>query len=179
MNKAQKIEFVQELSERLAEAPLLILTDYRTITVAEVNKLRREFEEKGVEYRVVKNSLLKRALMGTDKEGLVEYLTGMTGVILSGEDPIAAAKAARAATKELQVAEKFTVKGGYFDGDVLDGTSISKVADYLGKDELLSMLLRTLQEGPRQTLGVIQAPARDLLFLLKNHEMNLSEGADA
>ena len=95
MNKAQKIEFVQELSKRIAETPLLILTDYRTTTVAEINKLRREFEEQGVEYRVIKNSLLKRAVQGTDKEGLVEYLTGMTGVILSGDDPIAAAKAAR------------------------------------------------------------------------------------
>jgi len=179
MNKAQKIEFVQELSKRIAETPLLILTDYRTTTVAEINKLRREFEEQGVEYRVIKNSLLKRAVQGTDKEGLVEYLTGMTGVIFSGEDPIAAAKAARAATKGLQEDEKFAVKGGYFDGDVLDSANIAKVADYLGKDELLSMLLRTIQEGPRQTLGVLQAPARDLLYLLRNHEQNLSEGAGA
>jgi large subunit ribosomal protein L10 len=98
-------------------------------------------------------------------------------VIISNEDPIATAKTLRELTKDLVKAERFIIKGGFFDGSTLDGPSIEKVADLPSKEELQSTLLRLLQEGPRQVLGVIQGPARDLVNLLKNHENALSEGA--
>jgi large subunit ribosomal protein L10 len=107
-------------------------------------------------------------------EGLGEHLTGMSGWVLSGEDPVAAAKALRDATKELAKAKTFIVKGGYFDGQTLDPAGVAKVADLPSKEELLSLLLRTLQAGPRQVMGVIRGPARDLLYLLKNYEDKLA-----
>ena len=80
--------------------------------------------------------------------------------------------------KDFQKEGVFNLKGGYFDGDVLNADQLDKVADYPSKEELLSMLLRTIQEGPRQVLGVIQGPARDLVNLLKNYEHKLNEGEE-
>lgn len=178
MNRAQKAELVEGLSTRLAEAPLIILADYRGISVPEVTEFREKIRATGAEYQVIKNTLLRRAIEGTDKEGIGAYLTGMTGVVLSGEDPIATAKALRELTKTLQKEEKFIIKGGWFEGDAIDAKSVHKVADLPSREELLSLLLRTIQEGPRQVLGVLQAPARDLLYLLKNYESKLEEAAD-
>jgi large subunit ribosomal protein L10 len=68
------------------------------------------------------------------------------------------------------------VRGGYFDGDVIKGDKILAVADLPSKEQLLSTLLATIQEGPRQVLGVIQGPARDLLYVLNNYASKLEEG---
>jgi len=177
MNRTQKAELVEDLTARLAATPLVVLADYRGITVPQVTLLRDQFRAQGSEYKVIKNTLLKRAIGGTSQEGMGAYLGGMTSVILSGEDPIATAKAVRDLTKDLQKEDKFVIKGGWFEGVALDAEAVKKVADLPSREELLSMLLRTIQEGPRQTLGVLQAPARDLLYLLKNYETKLEEAA--
>ena len=177
MNRTEKAELVENLSARLATTPLLMFADYRGITVTRVTALRQQLRAQGAEYQVIKNTLLRRAVAGTDKEGIGDYLSGMTGVVLSSDDPIATAKAVRDLTKDLQKEEKFVIKGGWFDGDALDASAVQKVADLPSREELLSMLLRTIQEGPRQMLGVLQAPARDLLYLLKNYERKLEESA--
>ena len=178
MNQAQKAQFVEELGERLAATPLVMLADYRGVTVAEIDELRRSLEAKGVQYEVIKNTLARRAIAGTDMEDVGQWLTGMTGWVISGEDPIATAKAVRDAIKDLNKADKFEIKGGYFEGEALDSASIQKVADLPSREELLVTLLRTIQEGPRQILGVLQAPGRDLLFLLKNYESKLADAGE-
>ena len=171
---AKKQATVKQLREELAAAPLIALVNYEKITVEQVNSVRRKFEANGIRYFVAKNSLLNLAVKGTEREGLGQYLKGMTGVILSGEDGIETAKIVRDTVKDFKK-ETFTLKGGFFDGEVLDEKQIEKVADLPSKEELLTMLLRTIQEGPRQVLGVIQGPARDLVNLLKNYEHKLSE----
>ena len=100
----------------------MALADYRGISVEEVNALRNKFREASVHYEVIKNKLAKRAIAGSDKEAMGDLLVGMTAWIISGEDPIAAAKVLKAETKEALVKkEVFTVKGGFFDGEILDG----------------------------------------------------------
>ena len=177
MNRKQKEAFVQSLSERLSNAPFVMLADYRGLTVAESNALRRKLDEAGVDYRVVKNTLARLAVKGTAMEGMCEDLAGMTGWVISGEDPVAAAKAIRDVTKDLNFKklDKFIVKGGFFEGESQSADAIVKVADLPSREELLVKLLQTLLAGPRQVMGVIQAPARDLLYLLKNYETKLSE----
>lgn len=177
MNRTQKVEFVENLSTRLANTPFVVLADYRGISVPEVTAFREQIRASGAEYQVIKNTLLRRAIDGTDKEGLGQFMTGMTGVVLSGEDPIATAKSLRDLTKDLQKEEKFVIKGGWFEGTALDAAAVAQVAELPSREELLSLLLRTIQEGPRQVLGVIQGPARDLLYLLKNYETKLEEAA--
>jgi len=174
MNRTQKDIVVKDLTARLAEAPLVMLADYRGVTVEEIDVIRRHLEANGVDYRVVKNSLTKLAIADTDKIVMEPMLKGMTGLVISGDDPIATAKIVREAIKPITKLEKFIIKGGFFEGDALDGPAIEKVADLPGKEELFTMLLRTVTEGPRQVLGVIQGPARDLVYLLKNYEGKLS-----
>ena len=84
----------------------------------------------------------------------------------------------RELAKEFNKKGSFEIKGGFFDGEVLNAADAIKVADFLGRDDLLALLLRTIQEGPRQIVGAIQAPARDLLFLLRNYENKLSEAGE-
>ena len=178
MSRSEKASIVDGLSSRLENAPFVALADYRGISVAEVTDLRAKFKDAGVHYEVIKNKLAKRAIEGTELESLAELLQGMTTWIISGEDPIAAAKLLKAETNELVKNEKFTIKGGFFDGELIDSKGVSDVAELPSKDELFAMLLGLLQKGPQQVLGVVQAPARDLVTLLKNHEAKLADAGE-
>ena len=172
MNREHKVQIVEDIRERCVEAPFLALTDFKGSTVEQMNSLRRACEAQGVQYRVVKNTLSRRAVVGTDLEGLNEFFTGNIGILISGEDPIAAAKLLKAQVKENPNLE---VRAGFFEGDVLDDKGTLAIAELPSREELLVSLLRTLQEGPRQILGVIRGPARDLLYLLSNYATKLEE----
>jgi ribosomal protein L10 len=175
MNVTDKTSLVQGLAERLNDVPLVVLADYRGVSVAEITEFRDQLRAKGIRYEVVKNSLARRAIEGTPLEGLGVHLAGMTGWVLSGDDPILAAKTLREATKDLKKNEKFILKGGFFDGELLDGAAIAKVADLPSKEQLYQMLLGLVLKGPQNVLGVVQAPGRDLVNLLKNYEAKLAE----
>jgi len=170
MNRAQKAEVVEALKGNFSQAPFVVLTDWVGSTVEEMDKLRRSCGPVGSTFRVVKNTLCRRALAGTEMEALSEVLAGNIGVLFSGEDPIASAKAFKAHAKENP---KLEVRGGFFEGEILGAEATLAVAELPSREELQVTLLRTLQEGPRQVLGVIQGPARDLLYVLNNHAANL------
>lgn len=178
MNRAEKADIVSALAEQMRRTQFLAVADYRKVTVAEVSTLRRKFRDAGMTYLVVKNTLARLAMAGTPVEVLAPKLKGMNGFIIAEQDAIAAARALREISKDLKKAEKFVVWGGYFDGMALDGPAVDKVADLPGKEELLSTLLATVVEGPRQLLGVLQGPARDLMYLLKNYERKLEEAGE-
>lgn len=175
MNREQKTVFVEEIRGRFESAPFVVLTDFKGSTVAQMDSLRRACESNGSHFQVVKNTLCKRAIQGVDgASNLDEHFVGNVGVLFAGDDPIAAAKMFRAQVKDNN---KLVVKAGLFEGDVLDEKGVAAVADLPSREELLVTLLRTIQEGPRQILGVIRAPARDLLYLLSNYANKLeSEG---
>jgi large subunit ribosomal protein L10 len=170
MNRAQKSEVVEALKGNFSQAPFIVLTDWVGSTVEELDKLRRSCEPVGSTFRVVKNTLCRRALEGTEMQALSDVLAGNIGVLFSGEDPIASAKAFKAQAKENP---KLEVRAGFFEGDILGAEATLAVAELPSREELQVTLLRTLQEGPRQVLGVIQGPARDLLCVLNNHAANL------
>jgi len=178
MNRTTKADRVEGLASRLESAPFIALADYRGVNVAEITAFRRKLKAAGMHYEVIKNKLALRAIEGTPLEGLSDQLLGMTGWVLSGEDPIAGAKMLRAETTEFQKHKKFILKGGFFDGDILDGAGIGAVADLPSQDELFAMLLGLLLKAPQQVLGVVSAPGRDLVNLLKNYETKLAEGGE-
>ena len=175
MNREQKKQIAEALRSDIEAAALVALVDYRGVTVEEINAVRRKFESLGVKYVVAKNSIVKKIIEGTEREDLSAQLNGMTGLIISGEDAVSAAKSITEVTKEFKD-KKFILKGGYFDGDVIDAKGVAFVSTLPSKEELLTMLLRTVQEGPRQVLGVIQGPARDLVTILRNYEHKLESG---
>ena len=176
MDRTQKAEFVEDFTAHIGDAPFVVLTDYRGAPANHTNAFRRKLEAAGHRMRVVKNTLAKRAIDGTEKEPLSSHFVGMVGVIVSTDDATAAAKAIQGA---LEKKDPITIKASFFDGDVHEGAAgVKLVASLPSREDLLVMLLRTVQEGPRQVMGVIRAPARDLLYLLKNYETKLAEGGD-
>ena len=176
MNRTDKAEFLERFSTSVAQSPLVVLLDYRGATVAESSAFRGKLKANGLHVEVVKNTLARRAISGTEKEVLSPHLVGMTSMVLSGDDPIGAARLIKSS---LDAKGKLLVRGGCFEGAWLVPDGVMPGAELPGPPELLSMLLATVQAGPQQAVSVIQAPARDLMYLLKNYEGKLAEGQDA
>ncbi len=172
MNRTQKAAVVDDIRKRFEDTTFVALMDYKGSTVAQMDALRRACDPVGVHVQVIKNTLSKRAVEGTNKASLADHFVGPVAVVFAGEDPVAAAKLVKAQLKENP---KLEVKAGFFEGDVIDAKGIEAVATLPSREELLVTMLQTLLAAPRQVMGVIRAPARDLLYLLKNYETKLSE----
>ncbi len=155
--RQQKEQLVHELHEKFAAMNSAIAVDYRGLTVKEAQDLRRRCRAAGegqIEYRVAKNTLLRRAVDGTSASALVEYLTGPTAVALSFDEPWALAKVLVDYAKEN---EKFEIKGGVIEGEIVDLDSIRKLAALPSRQELRGMLAGTLQAPLRNLAGTLHA----------------------
>lgn len=138
----QKEQYVAELAAKLKNSTAGVLVDYKGITVADDTKLRKEFREAGVEYAVVKNTMLRFAAKEAGLEGMIPALEGTTALALSESDPIAAAKVATKYADSLK--NCLTIKGGFMDGDVLDAAKVTEVGKLPSKDQLVAQLLSVL-----------------------------------
>ncbi len=176
MDKSQKFQYVKDNRERIVNAPLVFVAGYEGSTVIETEEIRNKLRPLGLEIKIVKNTLLRRIVADTPLEGLSLHFKGMNAIIVSGDDPIATARAVRDAFSDKG---KIQIKAGYFEGDVLDAKSAAAIADLPSREDLLATLLRTVQEAPRRVMSVMQAPARDLLYLLKNFENKLADSGDS
>ena len=137
----QKKEEVSKLAEKMKEAKIILLTDYRGINVADVTELRAELRKSNSEYKVIKNSITKRALAEAGIEGLDELLEGPTAVIMNSEDYLDAAKAIYNFSKDN---EFYKIKGGVIDGKVMTAEEIITLAKLPSRETLLSMLAGAL-----------------------------------
>ena len=144
--EAKKAE-VAAIAERLQGACAGVIVDYKGINVADDTVLRKELREAGVEYTVVKNTLLKRAIAGTELEGMSKVLEGTTALAVAKEDQIAPARILHKFAKDSNGA--FVIKSGYMDGKVLEPSEIAAIADLPSKEGLIQMLLSVLVSGPR------------------------------
>jgi len=167
MDRGTKEEQVTELKEKLGKTQSLVFADYRGIDVPAVTGLREEFRKVQAEYRVYKNTLVKLAVKGTPMEGIGKHLEGTTAIIFSYESPAAAAKVASKFAKD---SEKFKVKGGYFEGSVLDKTGVEGLATMPGKDELRAKLLATFMAPATDLVRTISAGAQNFMYLLAAKE---------
>jgi len=169
MERAQKESAVGTLKQRFDKMTSVVLVDYQGLNVEEVTKLRNDFLKSGVEYRVVKNTLIKLAIKGQPwADAFGKTLRGMTGVAWSFEEPSAAAKVVKAFRKDN---EKLKVKGGLVDGVLVPADKVeSDLASMPGKDELRAQLLMTLQAPLTQFVQLLNAPAQNLVYLLKAKE---------
>jgi large subunit ribosomal protein L10 len=155
MDRTSKEAFVAEFNEKLNRAQLAIVTDFRGIDVNSMVEFRKSLTQvEGAEYKVVKNRLARRALEGTDFEGLSEFLDGPNGLLLSYGDVVEAAKAL---TEFMKDHEDMEVKGASLDGAMITEAQIEALADLPSKEVLQAMLL-----------GVLQAPSRNFVSLLAN-----------
>ncbi len=145
----EKQAYVAELTEKLGGAVAGVLVNYSGITVADDAVLRRQLREAGVDYAVVKNTMLKRAAEAANLNGLDEVLNGTTALALSN-DYVAAAKIL---CKYAEDNKNFTVKAGFMDGEVIGADKVVELSKLPSKEGLLSMLLSVLN-GPIRGLAV-------------------------
>ena len=137
----QKKKEVSELAEKMKEAKIILLADYRGINVSDVTKLRAELRNSKSEYRVIKNNITRRALAEAGIEGLDNLLEGPTAVVMNNEDYLETAKAIYNYSKDNDF---YKIKGGVIDGKVMTAEEIITLAKLPSKETLLSMLAGAL-----------------------------------
>ena len=163
MNREQKTAVITELAERLSQASLGVVTEYRGLTVAQLNKLRRELQGAGASYRVSKNTLTRRAIKETAFAKLDELLKGPTGLVTTGKDPVAVAKIL---VRFAEQNDTLKISGAVLDGQPLPATGLSALAKLPSREVLLAQLLGLLQAPASQLLRTIQEPGASLVRLL-------------
>ncbi len=137
-----KQPIVDEIAGYLADAQAMVLVDYRGLTVEEDTKLRKTLREAGVDYKVYKNTLIKRAIKGTPFEGVADLCEGPTAVATSASDATAPARVLYEAAKTMPNLE---LKGGIVDGTFYDAKMIQVIATIPSREVLLGKLLGSIQ----------------------------------
>ena len=137
-----KQPIVQEISENIKDAQSVVVVDYRGLTVAEDTQLRKALREAGVSYKVYKNTLVNRAIAGTEFESLKESLEGPSAFAISKDDATAPA---RILAKFAKTAPALEIKAGVVEGTFYDANGMKATANVPSREELLSKLLGSLQ----------------------------------
>ncbi len=164
MKRQEKESIVAEVSEKISRARSIYLTDFTGLTVQEANELRREFRKSGVDYRVVKNTLVRRALGsvgGYDRIG--GKLSGPTAIALSYDDPVSPAKVIK---KFIEKYEKPKVKACIVESQIYEGSKLNELAKLPSRGELIASILGAVQSPIAGIIGAVQAVARDLVIVL-------------
>lgn len=174
MRRAQKEDVVALLRDEFGQAKSIILTSHAGINVNEVNELRSDFRAAGVTYHVIKNTLAKLAVAGTDLEVLADSFSGTTAVAYSYDDAVSPAKIASEFAGEN---DNFVLKGGYLDGKVLDVDGVDQLAKMPTKDELRATLLRTMLAGPTDFVRLLNAVPSQMLHVLNARKKDIDEAA--
>jgi len=164
LTREQKQVLVAEWQKRFKEAKAVIITDFRGLNVAQMTQLRRELRQAQAEYKVVKNTLLKRAAAGIDQGRLQEFFMGPTGMVYTFSDPVAPAKVLKSFIQENPALQ---IKAGMLEGKLIDKEQLSALATLPSREVLLGQLLAGLQAPLRNLLMVLQANTRKLLHTLE------------
>ncbi len=171
MERAQKQRLVETLAADLADTVCVVVTHQSGLTVAEATQLRRQMRNAGARYRVTKNRLARRALVGTTFEPLTPLFTGPTAIAFS-HDPVAAAKVA---VEFANRNDKLSIVGGGLAGQVMDAAGVKELASLPPLDELRARLIGLLQAPATRVASVLQAPAGQLARVLAAHAEEAAE----
>ncbi len=150
----QKQQIVAELKEKIGAAVAGVVVDYKGINVADDTALRKELRENGIDYFVIKNTLLGRAIEGTELEDMKELLEGTTAIALSNEDYTAAA---RILNNFAEKNESFNIKSGFMDGKLISIDEIIALAKLPTKEVLLATVLSAFQAPIAAFARAVQA----------------------
>lgn len=161
--KEEKIKAVEEIKDRFSRAKAAVLTDYRGLNVADITELRRKLREQGIEFKVLKNTLIRIAIKDFDYS-LDEFLEGPTAVAFSYEDPIAPAKVL---ANFARTHKQLEIKAGVVEGKVATTDVIAELAKMPPKEELLAKAVGSIQSPLYGIVNVLQGPIRNLVYTLQ------------
>ncbi|MFZ1082147.1 MAG: 50S ribosomal protein L10 [Candidatus Kryptoniota bacterium] len=171
MKRNEKEQVVAEVAEMMSNSSSLFFTDFGGMTVAQSNDLRREFQKNGVKYRVVKNTLIKKAMLtSSSDEAAFKYLVGQTGIAFGIDDPVTPAKVLK---KFFDKNQKPTTKAFVIEKQIFEGKKLAEFASMPSKPEMIGAILGCLQSPIAGIAGSISAVMRDLVAVLDAVEKKL------
>lgn len=154
---------VRELTEKLKAAKGVVLADYRGLTVEQDTKLRKSLREAGIDYQVVKNSVIHFAAQDAGLEALEPFLNGPTALAISTVDPVAPSKLLSKFEKDF---EKFELKGGIVEGKVIDVDGVKAISNLPSKEELIAKMLGSMKSPLNGLVNVLNGNIRGLVVAL-------------
>jgi large subunit ribosomal protein L10 len=164
MNKNDKAEVVSELKEMIQNSSAIYLTDYSGINVDDINIIRGEFRKEKVKYKVIKNTLFKRALEELGKyDKLADHLVGMTGYAFASDNPVAPAKIIK---KYFSEKERLSLKACYIDQQYYEGTKLDMLAALPSKNDLIASILGSIKSPISGIAGAMNAVTRNLVSVV-------------
>lgn len=161
--RPEKVAEVQALEQRLRKSSVVILTDYRGLTVGEFSALRSRLREASLEYRVTKNTLLNRAAERAGVTGLEPFLTGPTAVVFGADDPSVPARLLQEFIRQYR---KLGIKGGLVEGEAVGAEMVQTLATLPPRMELMARLVGVLTLPLRGVMSALTAPQRALVIAL-------------
>jgi large subunit ribosomal protein L10 len=166
MTRAQKAEVVEALTEKLDQTPVIYLTDYAGLTVEQATELRNEFRKAGVEFRVIKNTLLKRAMESAGGyEEIFGALHGPTAVAFS-EEPSAPARVIKKFLESSKL-EIPSLKAAHVDGAVYQADALETLTKLKSKEEIIGDVIGLLLSPMTNVVGALQAQGSNLVGAIK------------
>src|SRR5438105_5845424 len=171
MPRTDKVEQVELLKGKLTSAKVAVLTDYRGLTVKQIQDLRGRLRSQDVEYRVVKNTLARRAAAEAGHEDFQELLKGPVAIAFGYGELSTPAKVLGEFTRQTRL--RLDIVGGLVEGRVLGADQVRQTADLPSREVLLAQLLGTLQSPVAQLVATIEAPVQQLVGLLEAYKDKL------
>lgn len=163
MPTAQKVDAINDLSQKMTSAGAIFLADFSGIDVASVTELRRSLRKAGIEYQVVKNRLAKRAAADAGLEVLNDHFEGPTAMAFAVDDPVEPAKLLQ---KFIDKGGKLSIKTGLVDGQVLTPEAVAQLAKLPSREELIAKLLGSVNAPLYGLASVLSGLMRNLVGVL-------------
>lgn len=175
VRKERKPEIVDWVSEKLRKAEILVVTDYRGLTVAQITELRRRLRQQGIEYHVVKNTLAVFAANAVEKPGLAEFLKGPTAIAFGYDDAVQAPKILLEYQKTVED-NTLQIRGGLLGDRLLTMQEIISLAKLPPREELIARVVGLMQSPISGLLTVLNGNLRGLMVVLQARVKQIEEG---